>query len=98
MTSRTPDPALPERRYEVRGRVQGVGFRWWTKTQALRLGITGSVRNCTDGSVEVTARGDEASLGTFGEMLRQGPPGASVDSVDETIAAGVTRSTFEIER
>ena len=41
------------RGYSVNGRVQGVGFRWWTRRTADRLGIAGSVRNLPDGSVEV---------------------------------------------
>lgn len=77
--------------------MQGVGFRWWTKLQAARLGLTGSVRNRVDGSVEVTARGEERSLRQFGEALRQGPPGAVVEAVEEAEARGVPQHSFDIE-
>lgn len=98
MSSRTPErDTIRELRYEVRGRVQGVGFRWWTKLQAARLGLTGSVRNRVDGSVEVMARGEEGSLRHFGEMLHRGPPGASVEEVEEGEASGVPRESFDIQ-
>ena len=45
----------------VQGLVQGVGFRWWTRSQALELGLTGSVRNLDDGRVAVVAEGDRAT-------------------------------------
>jgi acylphosphatase len=52
----------------VRGRVQGVGFRWWTRSQALELRLVGFARNLDDGRVEVLAQGDEASVR---ELLRR---------------------------
>jgi len=45
----------------VRGRVQGVGFRWWTRARALELGLSGSARNLPDGRVEVSAQGERAA-------------------------------------
>lgn len=98
MSSPTSDDGqgLREARFEVRGRVQGVGFRWWTKTQALRLGITGTVRNREDGAVEVTARGQEDSLHRFREILRRGAPASEVLSLDESPARDVSRSGFDI--
>lgn len=98
MTSATSEDGqhLQEIRFEVRGRVQGVGFRWWTKTQALRLGITGTVRNREDGAVEVNARGEEDSLRRFREVLRRGAPASEVLSLDESPARGVSRSGFDI--
>ena len=63
----------------VRGRVQGVGFRWWTRAQALELGLTGSASNRPDGRVEVVAEGPreacEALLGRLRAADRQGRPG-----------------------
>lgn len=85
-----------EVRFEIRGRVQGVGFRWWTRTQANQLDITGTVRNRQDGSVEVMARGSPEKLDRFRELLRQGPPGARVDGLEEEPAAEVTDDDFEI--
>ena len=74
---------MEERRFRVRGRVQGVGYRWWTRGQAQRLGIAGTVRNCPDGSVEVAARGSSDAIAKLRTALRRGPPGASVTSVEE---------------
>lgn len=65
----------------VRGRVQGVGFRWWAQREAERAGIVGSVRNLEDGGVEVIARGRPDALMTFEEALRRGPPMADVEAV-----------------
>ncbi len=66
----------------VSGRVQGVGFRWFVRERASRLGLAGWVRNCPDGSVEVAARGDVDALATLERHLWSGPPGASVRAVE----------------
>jgi acylphosphatase len=73
--------------WRVTGRVQGVGFRWWTRAQATRLGISGTVRNCDDGAVEVLAVGEHAMLERFRAALLIGPPGARVDQLHELPAA-----------
>lgn len=57
----------------VRGTVQGVGFRWWTRAQALELGLTGHARNTADGRVEVVAQGRAADVGRLEELLREDP-------------------------
>ncbi len=62
----------------VSGRVQGVGFRYFTVEQARRLGVGGSVRNLPDGRVEVVAEGDRAALEALVAAVRNGPPGAHV--------------------
>lgn len=67
----------------VRGRVQGVGFRWFVRERARALGVRGLVRNRTDGSVEVEAEGDAASLQRLRESLTTGPAGARVTSVED---------------
>jgi len=64
------------------GRVQGVGFRWFVRGVARRLGVSGWVRNLPDGSVEVAAGGPEPVLAAFTAALRAGPPGARVDQLD----------------
>ena len=66
----------------VRGRVQGVGFRYSAVREATRLRVTGEVANLPDGSVEVIAEGDSASLEALLSWLRRGPPGAHVSGVD----------------
>jgi acylphosphatase len=73
---------MPEAAFRVRGRVQGVGFRWWTRLQARQLEIDGTVRNAADGSVEVQARGEAAALDELRRRLSSGPPGAHVDAVE----------------
>ena len=67
----------------VRGRVQGVGFRWFVREAAHRLSLAGWVRNLPDGSVEVAADGDEESIEAFRASLVKGPAGASVARIDE---------------
>ena len=68
----------------VHGRVQGVHFRHYTAREAARLSLRGWVRNLPDGTVEVEAAGDAASLDAFLDWLHHGPPSARVDRVDAT--------------
>lgn len=68
-------------RIRIRGRVQGVGFRYWTLLLARRLNVKGAVRNLSDYSVEVTAEADERILEHFVSQLREGPPHARVDKL-----------------
>ena len=63
---------------QVTGRVQGVGFRHFARSQARRLGVDGWVRNESDGSVRVVAEGPRDALGEFLERLEEGPGGARV--------------------
>lgn len=65
----------------VHGRVQGVGFRWWTRARALELGLTGFAANKDDGRVHVVARGARASCERLLELLRGGATPGSVDLV-----------------
>ena len=57
----------------VRGRVQGVGFRWWTRAHAAELGLAGYARNTSDGRVEVVAEGPEPALLRLVDLLRETP-------------------------
>ena len=66
----------------VLGHVQGVFFREFTRRHAFALGITGYVRNRSDGSVEVVAEGERASLEMLLNHLREGPPAAEVKTVE----------------
>jgi len=67
----------------VTGIVQGVGFRWFVRERARRLGLDGWVRNLPDGSVEVLASGDRGQLQLLREELERGPDGAVVDRLVE---------------
>ncbi|KGN36724.1 acylphosphatase [Knoellia subterranea KCTC 19937] len=57
----------------VRGRVQGVGFRWWTRARALELGLVGHARNTADGRVEVVAQGSRGAVNRLVDLLREDP-------------------------
>lgn len=78
------------RRFRVRGRVQGVGFRWWTAEQARELGLAGVVRNEPDGSVLVEAEGEEGAIAALRARLASGPPAARVEAVDELAPSAAT--------
>jgi acylphosphatase len=67
---------------QLRGRVQGVGFRYWAYNEASRLGLTGWVRNTRDGEVDIWAEGPREDLDLFFHRLHQGPPRARVESVE----------------
>lgn len=89
---------MTEAGYRVRGRVQGVGFRWWARTQAERLGLHGSVRNCPDGSVEFHARGPADAVERMTALLHRGPPLARVDAVEPVPFRAPSTDAFEVLR
>jgi acylphosphatase len=70
------------RRFVISGRVQGVGFRWFTKDVAMREGVTGWVRNLPDGRVEALVEGDDEAVTRVERALHSGPPGARVHTVN----------------
>ena len=74
----------------VRGRVQGVGFRWYVRESAKALDLAGWVINRADGSVEVAAEGSNDSIHALRKALAEGPPGAIVRSVDDLPATNDT--------
>ena len=88
---------LTARRIVVRGRVHGVGFRFFVNEAARREGVRGWVRNLPDGRVEILAEGDEESVDRLERHVRRGPPAARVDAVDvhPEMAAGDLKM-FEI--
>jgi len=57
----------------VRGRVQGVGFRWWTRARALELGMNGFARNMADGRVEISAEGSVEAIERLRELIEEEP-------------------------
>ncbi|MCX8073315.1 MAG: acylphosphatase [Candidatus Binatia bacterium] len=67
----------------IYGLVQGVGFRFFVEQQARELGLTGWVRNLTNGAVEVLAEGPSPALARLAEACRRGPRSAVVDRVEE---------------
>ena len=91
----------PQRRFTVRGRVQGVGFRWWTQREACARNLVGSVWNRDDGAVEIVAGGEAFFLDAFAERLREGPPAARVEVIEvEPVVPGSISvpTSFEIVR
>lgn len=75
--------------FEVVGKVQGVGFRWFVRETARRAGLAGWVRNHDDGRVEIAASGDEFAIEAFKAAARTGPTGARVERVIELPLAGL---------
>ena len=70
--------------YRVEGRVQGVAFRYYTSIEAKRLGITGSVRNLSDGSVEIYASSNRETLSKFENFLKEGPGHSVVEKIERS--------------
>ncbi len=79
--------------YRVSGRVQGVGFRWWTFKLADRLGLRGTVANRGDGSVEVQVCGAPDAIAMLVEELGKGPWAARVDGVERFDSAEASAAT-----
>ncbi len=77
---------MTARRFVVRGRVQGVGFRYFVIREASRLSLTGWTRNLPDGGVEVLASGEDAALDALHRRLGEGPPAARVTEVEVSTA------------
>jgi len=75
-------------RLVISGRVQGVWYRESMRLEAERLGVTGWVRNCRDGSVEAVVQGVESALAAIVEWSKEGPPAARVDNVAVSPAEG----------
>ncbi len=69
---------------QISGRVQGVGFRYFTRTTAQQLGVVGWVRNEPDGTVRLEAEGRQEALNTLLDAVHDGPPSARVEEVDVT--------------
>lgn len=84
-------------RYLVRGRVQGVGFRWFVMREATRLKLTGHVRNLPDGDVEVCAEGTGPALVALERALTTGPAGARVEHVEKIELSHETEASNSFE-
>jgi acylphosphatase len=69
--------------FQVRGRVQGVGFRWFVQREAAGLNLRGWVRNTDEGDVDVVASGTPDQIDALRASLRRGPRGSRVDHIQE---------------
>ena len=92
--------AVMVRHYIVKGRVQGVGFRWFVQREAYEIGLRGWVRNTANGDVEVLAAGSEDQISKLNAALARGSRGSRVDTIEqrqqpETDGEGL--QAFEIE-
>lgn len=85
------------RRWTVRGRVQGVGFRYFVEAKATEIGLRGRVRNQDDGTVLVYAVGTPEQLNQLAALLHQGPRMAEVRGVEEEAAAVQNLRSFRTE-
>ena len=83
-------------RVRIAGRVQGVGYRYWTEDTAGELGLTGWVRNRRDGSVEAVFSGAADNVAEVLRRCRRGPRGAEVSSVEVVEEGGATPDAFEV--
>ena len=92
-----PAKTRTARRWVIRGRVQGVGFRYFAQQAAAKLDLTGYVRNLDDGSVEAYAAGPADKLSDFAGLLRQGPRWADVRGVEEQEAPVQQYGNFFID-
>lgn len=84
------------RRYVITGRVQGVGFRYFTEAAAARAGVHGWVRNNPDGSVEVFLEGDVTAVDAVEASLRRGPSPSRIDDVNVTDESPTHRTGFSV--
>jgi len=69
----------------IRGRVQGVGFRWWLQETALRRKVDGWVRNLPDGSVEAELIGPDPDVKAVADLCASGPPSARVTTLEQQV-------------
>lgn len=85
------------RKYWIRGRVQGVGYRYFAQQSAERLGVRGYARNLDDGRVEVYAVATGDRISEYAALLYQGPRWSEVRGVEEQEAAVQKFGSFQIE-
>ncbi|MBN1356000.1 acylphosphatase [bacterium] len=78
----TGDSPIQNARFIVKGRVQGVGYRYYTRRLAMKLGVSGAARNLPDGTVEVIGRGSSEDLESFYQGLLRGPDASRVETVE----------------
>lgn len=98
MRSGAEQSAVRARRYVVRGRVQGVGYRDFVQRRAREVGVHGYVRNEADGSVSAYVTGSARQLADFEAWLRRGPQMADVRGIESSVATVEPHQNFSIRR
>jgi acylphosphatase len=88
------EPSRLSVRVRIHGKVQGVWFRAWTVREAAALGLSGWVRNRSDGTVEAVFAGDATEVRAMVARCRAGPPAAEVGRVEETLETEPVGSGF----
>ncbi len=83
-------------RVRIEGRVQGVGYRYWTERVAGELNLSGWVRNRRDGSVEALFSGPADDVAQMLERCKDGPPSARVTTVKIVEEGGTTPAGFDV--
>ena len=84
------------KRFNIAGRVQGVGYRYFAIRAAERCGVTGTVRNLPNGTVEAVAEGTSSAVDAFREELERGPSGGRVERVTEEPAPESGFTSFRV--
>ena len=97
LTSGMSAKGLEARRWYIRGRVQGVGYRYFAQRAAAALGLSGYASNLDDGRVEVYAAGPAGKLAELAPLLHRGPRWADVRGVEEQEAAVQISGSFRID-
>ncbi len=89
---------MEKKQFTVYGRVQGVGFRYFTQREARKIGVVGSVRNLSDGSVLVVAGGTAQQIAQLSKWLQKGPPTAHVERMlEQAYLPEIDTDEFKIE-
>jgi acylphosphatase len=86
------------RRILIRGRVQGVAFRWSARTQAEALGVCGWIRNLADGRVDAHVEGGAQPVDAMLQWLKEGPPAARVEAIEVRSVPPAMESGFVVRR
>jgi acylphosphatase len=87
---------MESRRIIIKGKVQGVGYRYYVLKIANDLNLCGFVRNCSDGKVEIEAEGDSISINTLIDFCHVGPPRAIINGITSQSQPIVGYTTFQI--
>jgi len=89
---------ITEKHLLISGRVQGVGFRYFTRKNAQKIGVSGFVKNLPDGDVEVAFRGSPGQIQHMENLITNGPPGSKVNKIEELEPTGEEFTEFSVRR